>query len=438
MKKIIFATITAIFSTSSAPTAETIAIDGSSTVYPITVAMAEQYQRLFPEQKFEIGGNGSSAGFRRLLSGEVRISGASRPIKSKELTAAEAAGLSVIEMPVAFDGITVVVSQDNTFIDHLSVDELKLIFRSDNPASSWDEVRAGWPAKPIAIFGPGSDSGTYEFFNHAVLGKGNAPRNDYTMSEDDRLLVQNVVANPGAISYFGWAYYLENESLLKAVPITTDAGTVSPSDATIKDGSYKPFARPIFMYADVTIEKNLADFMRFYLRNIVPKVDYISLGTDTYELVRRRFDNKITGSLMGSERKGTLIARLAEDLPQQSEPATPATITAAVNPVTAAPAQPMTSAMAPPVYAAQPMHMPMMAPRMPYGHIPAVPAATPREFALAVEDIRDASLRLSREAMDDRTTVAELARQIQIIQTHVNFLAYTQGYTITLGAGSGR
>ncbi|MCJ8336786.1 MAG: hypothetical protein MJH10_21605, partial [Epibacterium sp.] len=300
----------------------------------------------------------------------------------------------------------------------------------------WSDVRSSWPNQPITIYGPGTDSGTYEFFNHAVLGKGNPARNDYVMSEDDRMLVQGVVSDTGAISYFGWAYYLENEALLKAVPITTSAGTVTPSDATIKDGSYKPFARPIFIYADATIDANLADFVSFYLRSahdIVPKVGYISLGTDTYDLVRERFSQKVTGSLMGKDRSGPLLARLAQDLPEKAAPAPVST--PAASPA-AAPA--VYAQQAAPVAYAQPMPQPMMAPAMPYGQIPAVPAATPREFAMAVEDVRDACLRLSREAMDDRTTVAELARQLQIIQTHVNFLATTQGYTITLGAGSGR
>lgn len=289
-------------------------VDGSSTVYPISAAMAQDFQRSHPNAEIAVSFSGSSSGIRLLLAGEIPLAGASRPIKGKELTAAAERGLEVVELPIAYDGITVVVGLDNDFVDYLTVDELRAIWAPDSTITSWAQVRAGWPDEPLRLYGPGADSGTFEYFTKAIVGEAHASRVDYISSEDDVELVQGVVAHRGALAYFGFAYYLENEAMLRAVPIAAgDAAPVAPSTASIRDGSYTPLARPIFLYANAAELGQTAGFLGHYLDQaeaIVPQVGYVPLGSDAYALVRQRLEQGRTGSLFSGGGNGDVLATL--------------------------------------------------------------------------------------------------------------------------------
>ncbi|HVL48850.1 MAG TPA: phosphate ABC transporter substrate-binding protein PstS family protein [Candidatus Thermoplasmatota archaeon] len=227
---------------------------GSSTVFPIAAAWAEA---LAPGLQVTVAGGGSGAGASKLCAKEIDIGTMSRPFKDSEKATCASNGVTATEWPVAYDGLTVVVAKSNAFIDHLTVDELKHIWRANDPARTWADVRAGWPAERIVLYGPDSDSGTYEYFNEEILGKNCGadgksicpPRSDYTASADDNRLVHGVVASPHAIGHFGFSYFHENQNDLKAVPIVPPGGStpVAPTFETIADGSYKPLARPLFM-----------------------------------------------------------------------------------------------------------------------------------------------------------------------------------------------
>lgn len=231
---------------------------GSSTVLPIAEAWAEE---LAPDGlQVVVAGGGSGAGASRLCAKEIDIGDMSRPMRDSEKEACRANGVDPVEWKVAYDGLTIVVPRSNAFIDHLTVAELEHIWRPHDPAKTWADVRAGWPAEKIVLYGPDSDSGTYEFFNEVVLGKkcGDdgkqqcAPRSDYTPSADDNVLVEGVTRSQYSIGHFGFAYYLESQDRLKAVPVKADAAgaAVTPSFETIADGSYKPLGRPIYMYTN--------------------------------------------------------------------------------------------------------------------------------------------------------------------------------------------
>ena len=224
-----------------------IEIDGSSTVYPITEAVAEEYGKEQPNVRVTVGVSGTGGGFKRFCNGETDISDASRPIKDEEKAACEEKGIEFFDLKIAFDGLSVVVNKDNTFVDHLTVEELARIFNAENPAKTWNEVRHSFPAEPIKVYSPGADSGTFDYFNEEILDK-KGVRQDATFSEDDNTLVTGVAGDRNAIGFFGYAYYEENKDRLKVVPIDNGAGPITPSFDTIKDGQYSPLSRPIFIY----------------------------------------------------------------------------------------------------------------------------------------------------------------------------------------------
>lgn len=265
-------------------------IDGSSTVYPITEAVAEEFMKKYPKVNVTVGVSGTGGGFKKWVNGETDINDASRPIKDKEIEAAKANGIEVAaEVPVAFDGITVVVNKDNDFVDQLTVEELKKIWAPDSKVKKWSDVRQGWPAEEIKLYGPGTDSGTFGYFTEAINGEEGKSRSDYTASEDDNVLVQGVAGDKYALGYFGYAYYVENKDKLKAVPIVNKEGkAVEPTDQTINDGSYNPLSRKIFIYpSNKAMERpEVKEFVKFYLtegRKFVSEVGYIELPDNMYQ-----------------------------------------------------------------------------------------------------------------------------------------------------------
>ncbi|TWU45073.1 Phosphate-binding protein PstS precursor [Novipirellula aureliae] len=264
-------------------------IDGSSTVYPISEAAASGFTKDFPNVKVNVGVSGTGGGFKRFTIGQTDISDASRPIKSTEFEAARESGIEFFEIPVAYDGLTLVVHKDNDFVDHLSVDEIRKIFTAEGSAKTWSEVRDGWPQKPIKIFAPGTDSGTFDYFKEVVADKEGSLRSDMSTSEDDNVLVTGVSGSPNAIGFFGVAYYEENQDKLKSVPIINPETNepVSPDATTIENGTYAPFSRPLFIYVNARSFKRpeVRRFVAYYLQmapKLAAQTGYVALPKTVY------------------------------------------------------------------------------------------------------------------------------------------------------------
>ncbi|MBL8014099.1 MAG: PstS family phosphate ABC transporter substrate-binding protein, partial [Candidatus Omnitrophica bacterium] len=277
--------------------ADIIKVDGSSTVFPITEAVSEEFGKT-GGGKVMVGISGTGGGFKRFCRGETDISDASRPIKDKENVSCKEGGVEFIELPVAYDGLAVMVNPNNTWVDHLTVAELKKIWapESQGVVIKWSQIRDGFPDEPIALFGPGTDSGTFDYFTEAINGKAGASRGDYTASEDDNVLVEGISTEKGALGYFGIAYYEQNKDHLKIVPIDDEKagngnGPIVPSVKTVMDGTYQPLARPIFIYVNpVSAQKeNISKFVEFYLDHateLVEEVGYIPLQKEVYAMVK--------------------------------------------------------------------------------------------------------------------------------------------------------
>ena len=292
-------------------------IDGSSSVYPITEAVAEEFRVDHGDIRVTVGVSGTGGGFKKFARGETDISNASRPIKAEEIQSAHKAGIDFIEIPVAYDGLAVVVSPQNDFVDHLTVAELKKIWElaAQDKIKSWAQVRQGFPDVPLRLYGAGTSSGTYDYFTEAITGKSKSSRGDYTASEDDNVLVQGVSSDKGALGYFGLAYYLENKEKLKLVGIDNGKGIVFPSDTTVTNGIYAPLSRPEFIYVNSkSAEKpEVKEFVKFYMEQatkLVKEVGYVPLPPDVYALSYQRFLNKRTGSLFANT--STVGANLVE------------------------------------------------------------------------------------------------------------------------------
>ena len=281
-----------------------IQIDGSSSVYPITEAVAEEYRVNHSNIRITVGVSGTGGGFKKFARGETDISNASRPITAKEAAACKANNIAFIEIPVAYDGLAVVVNPDNNFVDFLTVAELKKIWEpaAQNKITSWQQVREGFPDLPIRLYGAGTSSGTYDYFTEAIVGKAKSSRGDYTASEDDNVLVQGVASDKGGLAYFGLAYYLENKAKLKLVGIDNGSGPQFPSDSTVTNGVYSPLSRPEFIYVNAASATNIVvkDFIRFYIDNavqLVKEVGYVPLPTNVYRLAYQRMLNNKQGSM---------------------------------------------------------------------------------------------------------------------------------------------
>jgi len=282
-------------------------VDGSSTVYPITEAVAEEFQKANKDVKVTVGISGTGGGFKKFCRGETDISDASRPISKKEMDACKEAGIKYIELPVAFDALTVVVNKNNTWLKSITVDELKKMWEpaAQGKVMKWSDVNPKWPNEKLVLFGPGADSGTFDYFTDAINGKEKASRGDFTASEDDNVLVQGVSRDKHALGYFGFAYYVENKDKLKAVPVVGKSGkAVMPSLEAVMDGTYQPLSRPIFIYVS---EKSLAkpevrSFVEFYLQHateLVKEVGYVPLTKQNYDVALKNFRNKKLGTGYG-------------------------------------------------------------------------------------------------------------------------------------------
>ncbi len=269
-----------------------VVIDGSSTVYPLTEAVAEEFMRQYPDVRVSVNYSGTGAGFKKFLRGEIDINDASRPIKPSEAQQAKQKGIEYLEFEVARDGITVVVNPQNDWVDYLTVDELRKIWapESQGKITNWNQIRPNWPDQKLTLYGPGTASGTFDFFTEAILGESGHSRGDYIASEDDNVLVQGVAGDKGALGYFGYAYYYENKDKLKAVPIKPDdtSEAVLPTPETIRSGTYRPLSRPLFIYVrkDALKKPAVAEFVRFYLQHteeLAPQVGYIPPETSTIQ-----------------------------------------------------------------------------------------------------------------------------------------------------------
>jgi phosphate transport system substrate-binding protein len=265
----------------STETGAAISIDGSSTVYPITASMAETFGEE-SETEVTVGESGTGGGFKKFAAGEIAICDASRPIKDTEKADCEKNGIKYQELMVAYDGLAVVVNKSNSFIDKLTVEELKKIWEKDSKVKTWADVRPTWPKENIELYGPGDASGTYDYFKEAIVGKEGALRTDYNPSENDNVLVKGVADGKNSIGFFGLAYFEENKDKLKLIPIDNGKGAVSPSMTTVLDKTYSPLSRPLFIYVSEAGAKKgeVKQFVDFYLKNvnaISKKVGYIPL-----------------------------------------------------------------------------------------------------------------------------------------------------------------
>ncbi|MGH7544864.1 MAG: PstS family phosphate ABC transporter substrate-binding protein [Gemmatimonadota bacterium] len=263
-------------------------VDGSSTVYPITEAVAEEFLKQAGNVRVTVGISGTGGGFKRFCAGETDISDASRPIKPSEAEACAQNGVEFVELPVAYDGLSVLANPRNAFCDCLTVAELKRIWEPGSTVRRWSDVRPEWPNEEIHLYGPGTDSGTFDYFTEAIVGKEDASRPDFTASEDDNVLVQGVEGDASALGYFGYAYYIRNEARLKLVGVDDGSGCVKPSPPTIEDGTYAPLSRPIFIYVSrrSLVRPEVAAFVRFYMEHapeLVPQVGYIALAESRYQ-----------------------------------------------------------------------------------------------------------------------------------------------------------
>ncbi len=301
-----------------------IKVDGSSTVFPITEAVAEEFQKANKGLKVTVGVSGTGGGFKKFCRGETDISDASRPIKKKEMDACKEAGINYIEIPVAYDALTVVINPKNTWAAKMTVAELKKMWepQAQGKVMKWSDVNPKWPNQKLALFGAGADSGTFDYFTEAVNGKEKASRGDFTASEDDNVLVQGVARDKNAIGYFGYAYYAENKDKLKAVAVDGGKGPILPSEKSVEDGSYQPLARPIFIYvsAKSADKPEIKQFVEYYLKHapkLVKEVKYVPLPASAYKTGLEHFNKKKLGTVFHGE--GAVGVKIAELLAREAK-----------------------------------------------------------------------------------------------------------------------
>jgi phosphate transport system substrate-binding protein len=298
------------FAAAPAATAQVVKVDGSSTVFPITEAVAEEFQKAKKGAvKVTVGISGTGGGFKKFCRGEIDIADASRPILKKEMDDCKAAGIEYFELPVAFDALTVVINPKNGFIKTLTIAELKKMWEpgAQGKVTRWNQVNPAWPDAPMKLFGPGADSGTFDYFTEAIVGKSKSSRGDFTASEDDNVLVQGVSRDVNGLGYFGYAYYIENKDKLKAVPIVNEKGQpVEPSMDAVLKGSYSPLSRPIFIYVNVKSlgKPEVREFVEFYLKHgskLAREVKYVPLPdvayTTAWEHVRKGKKGTVFGGV---------------------------------------------------------------------------------------------------------------------------------------------
>jgi phosphate transport system substrate-binding protein len=304
-----------------------ITVDGSSTVFPISEAVAEEFQKVHPDTRVTVGISGTGGGFQKFCRAEIDISDASRPIRPAEIEACRAAGVDYIELPIAYDGLAVVVNPKNTWASSITVEELRRLWQPEaqGKVMRWNQVRASWPDREIRLFGAGVDSGTYDYFTEAIVGKEGASRGDFTSSEDDNVLVQGIANDELALGFLPLAYVEQNASRLKLVPVedgNPDNGTgpITPSPQTVRDGTYQPLSRPLFIY----VARKAADrpevtaFVDAYFEaaDLLREVGYVELTPAIYDLARKHFADRRVGTAFGeggSQVGLTLEALLARE-----------------------------------------------------------------------------------------------------------------------------
>ena len=295
-----------------------IKIDGSSTVYPISEAVGEEFQKAHPGVKVVVGVSGTGGGFKKFCNGETDISDASRPITKSEMDSCARNGIEYIELPVAYDALSVVVNPQNDWAACMTVAELKKMWEPEaqGKITRWNQVRPEWPDAPLNLFGRTTDSGSFDYFTEAIVGKPKASRGDYTASVDTNVVVQGVASDKYALGYIGFAYYLENQGKVKLVAIDNGKGCVLPSEETVRNGTYTPLSRPVFIY----VNRKAADrpeveaFVRFYLTQgpaLVKQVGYIPLPDSVYQLALQRFESRKVGTVFKGE---PVIGLSIEDL----------------------------------------------------------------------------------------------------------------------------
>jgi phosphate transport system substrate-binding protein len=285
-----------------------VSLDGSSTVFPISEAVAEEFQKVEKAIRVTVGISGTGGGFQKFCRAEIDISDASRPISATEIEACKKAGVEYIELPIAYDGIAIAVNPKAAWADKITVAELKTLWAPDaqGKVTKWSQVRKGWPDREIHLFGAGVDSGTYDYFTEAVNGKAKASRGDFTSSEDDNVLVQGIGGDELALGFVPFAYFEANQAKLKLVPVDDGKkengdGAILPTAETIKNGTYQPMSRPIFIYVSRKANERpeVQKFVDYYLKNadkLVREVGYVGLGNEIYALVSDRYAKKALGS----------------------------------------------------------------------------------------------------------------------------------------------
>jgi phosphate transport system substrate-binding protein len=291
-----------------------VAIDGSSTVYPITEAVAEEFMKTAPNVKVTVGLSGTGGGFKKFSRGETDINDASRPIKKVEDSACTANQISYLELKIAYDGLAVVVSPQNNWCANITVAELKMMWEpgAQGKITKWNQIRKEWPNEEIHLFGPGVESGTYDYFTEVIVGKSHSSRGDYTASEDDNVLVQGIKSDKNALGFFGLAYFTENQDKLKLVGVDNGAGPVLPNEKTVKDKTYSPLGRPLFIYASSKSaeKKEVQEFLKFYMeqtKTLAGEVGYISLAEEELKAEQAKladFVSKLGGAASGAPEAG--------------------------------------------------------------------------------------------------------------------------------------
>lgn len=284
----------------AAPLSGEVRLDGSSTVFPISEAVAEEFGAVQKSVRVTVGTSGTGGGFKKFCAGETDISNASRTIKDNEIAECKKRKIDFIELPVALDGLAVVVHPSNNFVKQLSKNELKKIWEPGSTIKLWSDLNPAWPKEKIALFGPGPDSGTFDYFTEEVVGKSKASRTDYTSSEDDNVLLKGVAASKFALGYFGHGYYMANKNKVKALPLDAGKGPVEPTDENVASHSY-PLSRQLFIYVSSESAKKpqVKEFVKFYLDNagkLSHETGYLPLKTEAYKAASERFAKGITGS----------------------------------------------------------------------------------------------------------------------------------------------
>lgn len=310
----------------SIATGNIIQIDGSSTVFPISYEAARRYQREYNDAP-AIASNfsGTGGGFEKFCAGETDINDASRPITTEEMAACRANGIEYIELPIALDAITVVVHPENNWAEEITVQELQQIWQAEaeGQITNWSQVRSTWSDRPLNLYGPGEDSGTYDYFSKAVIGEEGAIRQDYTQSEDDSFLVEKIANDPNALGYFGLGYYAANWNRLNTLAVDNGQLGIQPTADAVKALEYQPLTRPLFIYVNAGAVENkpeLQEFVQYYIddvRSWVPFVGYVPLEAETYKLVRDRFEDRIIGTVYGGELQTDI--QIEEMLQRESE-----------------------------------------------------------------------------------------------------------------------